>query len=60
MFRTTFPAPGLCLVLATVASALAEDKPKAAKHAAIVATDIAAAGPDFAVQGEYVGEIKRR
>ena len=58
MFRTLPLLLASCLVLATVAPAFTKDKPRAAKHAATTATEIAAAGPDFEVQGEYVGEIK--
>ena len=60
MFRITslFLAPAM--ILATALPALAKDKPQAAKHAhaQIVATEVAAAGLDFAIQGEYAGEIK--
>jgi len=60
MFRITSLLLASALLLATATSALADKKPKAAKkaHADIVATEIAVAGPDFAAQGEYVGEIK--
>ena len=60
MFRTIPLLLASALVLASVASAFAKDKekPKRAAHAGIVATEIAAAGPDFAVQGEYVGAAK--
>ena len=56
MFRTLPLLLASCLVLAAAAPAFAKDKPKAAKHAAIIATEIAAAGPDFEIQGEYVAE----
>jgi hypothetical protein len=58
MFRTASLLLASALVLPTIASAFAKDKPKAAKGAPIVASEIAAAGPDFAAQGEYAGEIK--
>ena len=58
MFRITPLLAASAIVLMTVASAFAEKKPHVAKRAKIVATDIATAGPDFAVQGEYVGTAK--
>ena len=50
------------IVVSMLVSASAKDneKPAGAKRpsAGTIATDIATGDPDFAVQGEYVGEIK--
>ena len=58
MFRTAHLLLTFSIMLAIVGPAFAKDKPKAAKHAEPAFTDIATAGPDFAFQGEYVGEVK--
>ncbi len=58
MFRPLPLLVASVIVLATIASALAETKPKAKNARPEAITDIAAAGPDFEVQGEYVGEVK--
>ena len=56
MFRTLPLFLASAIALAAAAPAFAKDKPQAAKH--IVATEVAAAGPDYEVQGEYSGKIQ--
>ena len=57
MFRTFSLILASCIVLATLTPAFTKDKPKAAKHPTTATTEIAAAGPDFEIQGEYVGTV---